>query len=167
MKNCNMCQGSKAVRHEPYGLLQPSELQDQPWWFISMDFITDIPESDRYDTILNLVDRLTKMSYCISYRKDLDTRQFTTLFMQHIERLDGIPRYILTDRGTLFPSGLWKQITQKLEIERKLSTAYHLQTEAQTDRTNVILEQYLQAYVNNQQDNWNYLLPLAQFVYNN
>ena len=132
-----------------------------------MDFITDLPESDGYDTILVVIDRLTKMSHFISCKKDLDARQFATLFMQHIVRLHEISRDIITDRGSLFTSGLWKQITGKLGIERRLGTAFHLQTDGQTERTNAILEQYLRAYVNYQQDNWNELLPLAEFAYNN
>ena len=167
MKNCDTCQRSKAVRHAPYGLLQPKEVPDQPWRAIAMDFITDLPESDGYDMIHIVIDRLTKMSYFISCKKDLDARQFTSLFMQHIVRLHGIPRDIITDRGSLFTSGLWKQITERLGIERRLSTAFHPQTDGQTERTNAILEQYLRAYVNYQQDNWNELLPLAEFAYNN
>ena len=167
VKNCDTCQQSKAVQHALYGLLQPNKVPDQPWQSITMDFITDIPESDGYDTILVVIDRLTKMSQFISCKKDLDARQFATLFMQHIVRLHGIPRDIITDRGSLFTSGLWKQITEKLGIERRLSTAFHPQTDGQTKRTNAILEQYLRAYINYQQDNWNELLPLAEFAYNN
>ena len=167
VKNCGTCQRSKAVRHATYGLLQPNEVPDQPWRSIAMDFITDLPESDGYDTILVVIDRLTKMSHFISCKKDLDARQFATLVMQHIVRLHEISRDIITDRGSLFTSGLWKQITGKLRIERRLSTAFHLQTDGQTERTNAILEQYLRAYVNYQQDNWNELLPLAEFAYNN
>ena len=117
--------------------------------------------------ILVVIDRLTKMSHFMSCKKDLDARQFTELFVQHIVRLHGIPRDNITDRGSLFTSGLWKQITKKLGIERRLSTAFHPQIDGQTERTNAILEQYLRAYVNYQQDNWNELLPLAEFAYNN
>ena len=87
--------------------------------------------------------------------------------MQHIVRLHGIPRDIITDRGSLFTSGLWKQISKTLGIERRLSAAFHPQTDGQTERSNTILEQYLRAYVNYQQDDWNELLPLAEFVSNN
>ena len=100
-------------------------------------------------------------------QKGLGCRQFTALFMQYIVRLHGIPRNIITDRGILFNSGLWKQITEKLGIERRLSIAFHPQIDGQTKRTNAILEQYLRGYVNYKQDNWNELLPLAEFAYNN
>jgi len=155
------------VRHAPYGLLQPNEAPDRPWKSIAMDFITDLPKSEGYDTILVVIDRLTKMSHFIPCSKDLDARQFANLFMKEIVRLHGLPQDIITDRGTLFTSDLWKESTGKLGIERRLSTAFHPQTEGQTERANAILEQYLQAYINYQQDDWCGYLPLAEFAYNN
>ena len=143
IKNCDMCQRSKAVRHAPYSLLLPNEIPEQPWRYIAMDFITDLPNSKGYDTILVINDRLTKMSHFILCRKNLDARQFATLLMQHIVRLHGIPRDIITDRGSLFTSELWKETTKNLWIERRLSTAFHAQTDGQTERTNAILEEYL------------------------
>ena len=162
-----MCQRSKAVRHAPYGLLHPNEIPDQPWQSIAMDFITDLPNSNGYDTILVVIDRLTKMSHFIPCGKGPDARQFATLFMQHVVRLHGIPRDIITDRGRLFNSELWKETTKNFGIEKGLSTPFHPQTEGQTERTNVILEQYLRAYINYQQDNWSDLLAIAEFAYNN
>jgi hypothetical protein len=132
-----------------------------------MDFITDLPKSEGYDTILVVIDRLTKMSHFIPCSKDLDARQFANLFMKEIVRLHGLPHDIITDRGTLFTSDLWKETTGKLGIERRLSTAFHPQTDGQTERTNAILEQYLRAYINYQQDDWCGYLPLAEFAYNN
>ena len=107
------------------------------------------------------------MSHFIPGKKDLDARQFATLFMQNIVRLHGIPRDMITDRGSLFTLGLWKQITEKLGIERRLRTVFSPQTDGKTERTNAILEQYLRAYINYQQDNWNESLPLAEFAYDN
>jgi len=132
-----------------------------------MDFITDLPKSDGYDTILVVIDRLTKMSHFIPCAKDPDAQQFANLFMKEIIRLDGQPHDIITDRGTLFTSDLWKETTGKLGIERRLSTAFHPQTDGQTERTNAILEQYLRVYINYQQDDWCGYLPLAEFAYNN
>ena len=115
-----------------------------------MDFITDLPTSDGYDTFLVVIDRVTKMSHFIPCKKSQDAQQFATLFLKEIIRLHGIPRDIITDRGSLFTSDLWKEITEKLGIERRLSTAFHPQTDGQTERTNGILEQYLRAFVNYQ-----------------
>ena len=73
VKNCNICQRSKAVRHAPYGMLQSNEVPDKPWKSIAMDFITDLPTLDGYDTILVVIDRLTKMSHFIPCKKNLGT----------------------------------------------------------------------------------------------
>ena len=97
----------------------------------------------------------------------MNTKQFKMLFINNIYRLDRLPADITTDRDPLFTSELWKETTKQLQIERKMSTAFHPQTDGQTERTNTILEQYLQAYVNYQQDNWTELLLLAEFAYSN
>ena len=106
------------VRHAPYEMLQSNEVPDQPWKSIAIDFITDLPNSDRYDTILVVIDRVTKMSHFIPCRKDLDGRQFATLFLKEIIRLHRIPCDSITDRGSLFTSELWKHTTEKLGIEQ-------------------------------------------------
>ena len=121
-------------------MLQSNEVPDQPWKSIAIDVITDLAISDGYDTILVVIDGLTKKSHLIPCNKDLDTRQFATLFLKEIKRLHGIPRDVITDRGNLFTSELWKKTTEKLGIERRLSTAFHQQTDGQTERTNGILE---------------------------
>jgi len=118
-----------------------------------MDFITDLPKSEKSETILVVIDRLTKMSHFIACSKDVDTRQFANLFMKEIVRVHGLPHDIITGRGALLTSDLWKQSTGKLGIERRLSTAFHPQTDGQTERTNAILEQYLRAYISYQQNN--------------
>jgi len=99
------------VRHAPYGLMQSNEAPDRPWKSIAMDFITDLPKSEGDDTILVVIDRLTKMSHFIPCSKDLDARQFANLFMREIVRLHGLPHGIISDRGTLFTSELWKETT--------------------------------------------------------
>jgi len=116
IKNCDTCQRTKVVRHAPYGLLQSSEAPDRPWKSIAMDFITDLPKSEGYDTILVVIDRLTKMSHFIPCSKDLDAWQFANLFMKEIVRLHGLPHDIITDRGTLFTADLRKETMGKLGI---------------------------------------------------
>ena len=119
-----------------------------------MDFITDLPMSQGYDAILVVIDRLTKISHFIPCYKDMNTRQFAKSFINEIFRLHGLPNDIIPDRGAIFTSDLWKETTKLLVIERRLSTAFHPQTDAQTERTNATREQYLRAYSNYQQDNW-------------
>src|SRR5207302_5332603 len=147
IRNCDTCQRTKVVRHAPYGLLQPNVVPSRPWKSISMDFITDLPESAGHDTILVVVDRLTKMSHFIPCRKDINAKQFALVFLKEIFRLHGLPRDIIADRGSIFTSDMWKEITTKLCIERHLSIGFYLQMDGQTERTNGILEQYLHAYI--------------------
>jgi len=97
----------------------------------------------------------------------MDAKQFQEMFLREIFRLHGLLRDIITDRGSIFTSDLWKETTKRIGIERRLSTAFYLQTDGQTERTNSTLEQYLRAYVNYQQDDWKELLPMAEFAYNN
>jgi len=132
-----------------------------------MDFITDLPKSEGDDAILIVIDRLTKMAHFLPCTKEIDARQFSELFMREIFPLHGLPKDIITDRGSIFNSNLSKETTKQLGIERRLSTALHPQTDRQTERTNSTLEQYLRAYVNYQRDNWKELLPMAEFAYNN
>ena len=91
----------------------------------------------------------------------MNTGQFRILFMNNIYRIHGLLANITTDRDTVFTSELWKETTKELQIKRKMSMAFHLQTDGKTERTNAILEQYLRAYVNYQQDNWVELLPIV------
>ena len=108
-----------------------------------MDFITDLPLSEGADAILIVIDRLTKMAHLIQCTKDMDAKQVQEMFLKEIFRLHGLPRDIITDRGSIFTSDLWKDTTKKLGIGRRLSTAFHPQTDGQTERTNSTLEQYL------------------------
>jgi len=166
-KKFDTCQRTKVVRHAPYPLLQSNDAPDRPSKSISMDFITDLPKSEGYESILVVIDRLTKMSHFIRCSKDLDARLFANLFMKEIVRLHGVPHDIITNRGTLFTSDVWRETTGKLGIERRLSTAFHPQMDGQTEPTNAILEQYLRAYINYQQDYWCGYLPPGEFAYNN
>jgi len=167
VKRCDICQRTKVRRHTPYRLIKPNAAPDRPWKSISMDLITDLPLSEGADAILIVIDRLTKMAHLIPCTNDIGAKQFQEMFLREIFRLHGQPRDIITDRGSIFTSDLWKETTKKLGIERRLSTAFHSQTDGQTERMNSTLEQYLRACVNYQQDDWNELLQMAEFAYNN
>jgi len=120
IRYCETGQRTRVVRHVPYRLLQLNKAPDRPWTSMAMDFITALQNSDGYDTILVVIDRLTKMSHFISCSKVLDVRQFANLFIKEIVRLRGLPHDIITHRRTLFTSAIWKETTGKLAIERSL-----------------------------------------------
>ena len=165
--SCDVCARSKTARHKPYGKLQPLPVPEKPWSSISMDFITDLPKSSKFDAILVVVDRLTKMAHFIPCTKSISAKETADLVLNNVIRLHGIPEDIISDRGPQFASKFWKSLFSMLGTKTKLSSAFHPETDGQTERVNQVLEQYLRAYVNYLQDNWSGMLSLAEFSYNN
>jgi hypothetical protein len=134
---------------------------------ISMDFITGLPEDGGMNTIWVIVDHLTKMAYLIVCKDTMGTRALADRFLMHVVWAHRLPSSIISDRGSLFTSQFWKRVMEAMGTSRNLSTAFHLESDRQMERINAILEQYLWAYCNYQQNNWNQLLPMAEFCYNN
>jgi len=132
-----------------------------------MDFITSLPPSNGKDALWVIIDRLTKMGHFVACHGTMKPEDLADQFLQQIIRPHGLPSSIISDRGILFTSDFWTRITKALGISRNLSTAFHRQTDGQTERANATLEQYLRAYCNYQQDDWEKLLPIAEFCYNN
>ena len=137
---CDICSRSKIPRHRPYGLLQPLPIPETPWTSISMDFIVDLPPSKTFNSIFVVVDRLTKMAHFIPCHKTVTGEETTRLFVDNIYRLHGLPNDIISDRGTQFTSKFWQSLFKILGVEIKLSSAYHPQTDGQTERVNQVLE---------------------------
>jgi hypothetical protein len=167
VNSCDNCQRNKQNRHKPYGLLQPLPIPQAPWSSISMDFITQLPVSNGYTSIFVVVDRLTKMAHFIPTHDEIDAEGTVALFMNRIVTLHGLPDDIVSDRGSVFTAQFTRAFMEALNVTQNLSTAYHPQSDGQTERTNATLEQYLRCYSNYHQDNWSSLLPLAEFCYNN
>ena len=163
LKTCDACQRNKTVGHKKYGRLQPLEVPYRPWEHISMDFITDLPKVNGYDQTWVIVDRFTKIAHFIP----LKNRQAHTLaiaFIREIWRLHGLPIGVVSDRDTVFISKLWSEVMRLLDVSQDMSTAYHPQTDGQTERVNQVLEQYLRMYCSWDQKNWMEFLPYADFV---
>ncbi|SYW79653.1 uncharacterized protein UHO2_04296 [Ustilago hordei] len=170
--SCPVCARYKAPRHRPYGLLQPLATPDRPWGSISLDFIEGLPTSKKYDSktydsILVIVDRLTKFAILAPTHKTVTAKQTAVLLYGHMVRLFGYPDHMVSDRGRQFISGAWKAFAEQMGVKHSLSTAYHPQTDGQTERVNQVIEQYLRMYCNYEQNDWANLLDTAAFVYNN
>jgi len=169
---CITCRRSKHDRHKPYGLLQPLRVPDRPGESYSMDFVVKLPSSqepttqETYDSIMVVVDRFAKSGKFIPYRESFKVEDLAHIFIKHVVAQHGMPRELVTDRGSVFTSNFWSALMQQFGVKHKLSTSYHPQTDGQTERMNQTLEQYLRCYVNSQQDNWVRLLPMAQYAYN-
>jgi hypothetical protein len=173
VQECDTCAKAKHARHKPYGELQSPAMPDKAWASVALDFITKLPKSKdpltgvEYDSILVTNDRLTKYTYLEPYLEASNAEALAYTFIRTIIARHGVPEELISDRDKLFTSQFWKSLMDQLGVEHKLSTAYHPQTDGQTERTNQTIEQYLRCYVNHQQDNWVQLLPMAQFSFNN
>ena len=165
--NCEICIRNKSSHHKPYGLLQPLSVPDTPWSSISVDFITQLPASNEYTAICVFVDRFSKMALFVPTTNQVDAEETCKLFMKHVFCHFGVPEDIVSDRGVTFTSKFTQAMMKALKVKQKLSTAFHPQTDGQTERINSILEQYLRCYINYQQSDWSEYLPIAQFAYNN
>ena len=172
VSECDICQRSKTNRHAPYGLLQPPPTPGKAWKSIAFDFIVKLPASKEpmtqvvYDSIWVVTCRTTKYGHFVPYKESSDATELAYAFMRNIVSQHGLPDEIISDRDKLFTSKFWVSLMAQLGAHHKLSTAFHPQTDGQTERLNQTLEQYLRSYVNQKQDDWVQLLPLAEFAYN-
>ena len=172
IKKCLSCQRNKHATHAKYGEIQYQEPPDSPWDEVTMDFITKLPKSkdpatgEDYDSILVMVDRLTKYSHIIPFKEKYNAEQLGFIVLDRLIRYHGIPEGLTSDRDKLFTSNYWKTLIPLLGTKLRMSTAYHPQTDGQTERTNQSLEQYLRHYINSTQNNWVSLLPMAQLALN-
>jgi len=168
VRSCAECQQNKAARHSPYGLSSPLELPYAPWQSIAMDFITELPISDECDQLWVVIDRFTKMAHFLALRREGKTAAgLAVIFAREVWKHHGLPTDIVSDRDSRFTSETWKEFLQLLGIRPRMSTAFHPQTDGQTERLNQTIEAYLRAFVGNEQDDWVCLLPMAKFAYNN
>ena len=167
VEGCDACQQNKNRTEQPAGKLMPNSILERPWTHISADFITKLPLAQEYDSILVVVDRLTKMVHFIPTIEKTSAEGLARLFRDNVWKLHGLPESIISDRGPQFAAGLMKELNEMLQIKRKLSTAFHPQTNGQTERVNQELEQYLRMFIDHRQEQWPEQLGIAEFTYNN
>jgi hypothetical protein len=173
IRQCADCQKNKHSTHAPYGEMQAIQVPDGPWTDIAMDFVTGLPASRdpvtkiTYNAILVIIDRFTKYAEMIPFHNKYTAEHLGYVILDRLIRHHGIPKTIISDRDKLFTSNYWTTLVALIGIKRKLSTAYHPQTDGQTERTNRTMKTYLKIYSNTSQNNWVQLLPMAQLAYNN
>jgi len=152
---------------QPFGPLMPNKVPNGPWKIISTDLITQLPESNGYNAICVIVDRLTKRAHFIPINNWFLFKDMAQLIYDKVYLLHGLPLQIISDRGVQYSAELFQEWYKILGIEFTMSTAYHPQTDGQIELVNQALEQYLRCYVDYNLSNWSGLLPSAEFVYNN
>jgi hypothetical protein len=165
---CLTCQQVKAEHQRPGGLLQPIEVSEWKWDEITMDFIIGLPKTSvGFNSIWVIVDRLTKSAHFISVKTSYTAEKLAWIYHKEVVRLHGIPRSIISDRGAVFTSRFWKALHKAMGTQLKFSSAFHPQTDGQTERVNQQLEDMLRACVMDWGSSWSEYLPLIEFAYNN
>jgi len=163
---CDNCQRMKATRDAKHGLLHPLELASKPWTHISSDFITELLESGGYKNILIVVDRFTKMAHFIPIVKR-EAVEVAQAYLNGVWKYHRIPEDVVSDRDATFTGQYIANLYDYLGIKRSMSTAYHPQTDGQTERINQVREAYLRAYCNYEQNDWSEMIAMAKYAYNN
>ena len=142
------------------------------WKDLLMDFVTGLPiltdwKGDSYDSILIIVDLLTKMVYYKPVTVTIDAPGLAKVIINVVIRHHGLPDSIVTNMELLFTSKFWSLLCYFFGIKRRLSIAFYPQTNGKTEKQNSKLEAHFQAFVNFKQNDWARLLPMAEFAYNN
>eukprot|EP00253_Pinus_taeda_P015024 PITA_15024 len=168
LAQCLECQQIKAEHQHLDGLLQPLPIPEWKCETISIDFITELPKAKKNnDSIMVVVDKLSKATHFIYVQSTYRAAQIAHIFMQNVFRLHGLPKTIISDRDVKFTSAFWRTLFVELGTQLNFSTAYHPQTDEQTERVNQVVEDMVRAYVMQQPMLWEEYLHLVEFAYNN
>jgi hypothetical protein len=166
--SCLPCQSNKPGNQLPMGLLQPLPVPSKKWEQVTMDLITQLPRTKAgNDAIVVWVDKLSKQVHFAATQSTVTAVELAKLFYREVVRHHGIPSSIVSDRDVRFTSNFWKALWQQTGTKLAMSTAYHPQSDGQTERANRTLEDMLRAYANYQQDNWDEQLVAAEIACNN
>jgi hypothetical protein len=166
VKQCSVCQQAKHTTTLPLGLLSPLPIPKQVWEDIAMDFITGLPNSAGYTVILVVIDRLIKFAHLFALKKDFDSKKVAEIMMQHIVKLYGMPKSIVSDRDKVFTSKFWQHLFKMQGTTLAMSSAYHPQSDGQSEALNKCLEMYLRCLTFTNPHIWCKMLHLAQYWYN-
>ncbi|MCO5551221.1 hypothetical protein L7F22_004720 [Adiantum nelumboides] len=167
VRRCLIYQKTKVERVKIPGKLEPLDIPQMKWECISMDFFTGLPKTTgNYDSIFVIVDKLTKVAHLIPVKQTATAADIAQVFVKKKVRLHGIPARIISDRDAKFTSKFWQAMFQSLGTQLNLNTAYHPETDGQTERVNQVIEDMLRAYCNQQPQKWIKFLHLVKFAYN-
>jgi hypothetical protein len=167
ISSCMACQSNKSSNKATAGLLHPLPIPSHAWESISMDFVGPLPATSRgHDNVLVVVDRLSKMVHIIPCRITVTAPQVASLVWREVVRHHGIPSSIISDRDPKFLSHFWTELWRLCGTELNKSTAYHPQSDGQTERMNRIIEEILRCYVKDMGDDWDQHLTAVEIAIN-
>jgi hypothetical protein len=164
IRNCHACRRSTVPRDKTPGLLHPLPIADRPWQHISVDFKSFSKDRRGFDTIAVFVDRFGKRPISIPCYSTIDAPELARLYLIHVHKYYGPATTVVSDRGPQFVSAFWDEFNRILGTKIKLSTAFHPQTDGQTENANQYIDQRLRPFVNHYQDNWSDLIHIVDFA---
>ena len=167
VEGCGLCQRMKNRTEELAGKMKLSEVPKKPWSHLTVDFITKLPVVAEKDVVLVVCDRLSKMTHFVATTEGTSVEGLARLFWDNVWKLHELPESVVSDRGPQFAVELTKELNRMLGIKTKLSTAFHPQTDGQTERMNQELEQYLRFFIEHRQKDWLEWMAAAEFAINN
>ena len=168
VSKCYTCQKVKAEHQKPSGLIQPLEIPEWKWEYITMDFIVGLPRTkSNHDAIWVIIDRMTKSAHFLPINERFSMDKLIHMYLKDIITRHGVPVSIMSDRDPHFNSRFWKQFQEHFGTRLKMSTAYHPQMDGQSERTIQTIEDMLRSCALDFKGNWDEHLPLVEFSYNN
>lgn len=166
ISECDICQRFKGENVKYPGLLQPLPIPNRIWADISMDFIDGLPNSQGKSVVFVVVDRLTKYGHFMALSHPYTAQDVAKVFFDQVYKLHGLPSTIVSDRDAVFTSHFWQELFSLQGCQLCLSTAYHPQTDGQTEALNKCLENYLRCMTSDHPKLWVKWLTLAEWWYN-
>jgi len=166
IRNCDICQRHKAEATKPAGLLQPLPIPEHIWSAISMDFIDGLPKSYGRTTIFVVVARFSKYDHFTPLKHPYTAPQVAQTFFEVIFLLHGIPTSIVCDRDPVFTGIFWRELLHLHGTKFNFSSAYHPQTDGQTEVVNRTIEMYLRCFISSSPRQWAKWLPWVEYCYN-
>jgi transposase InsO family protein len=170
VKGCAECQHHKTNNRPTKAPLKPiwAKPEATPFETVAIDFIMKLSLSQGYDSILTVTDHdCSKATIFIPCIEEISGEETAAAYAKHVFTRYGLPSKIISDRDPRFTSKFTRELCKLLGIQQNISTAYHPQTDGQSEWTNQWLEQYLRFWVNERQDDWAQYLPLTEFAHNN
>ena len=166
--SCDACQRNKPSQQATMGMAMPLPIPTRPGQQWSMDLITALPRSrSGNDAIVVFVDKLVKLNHYVACKTTVSAPELATIFIREVVRLHGVPESILSDRDPRFTANFWRAFWSQLGTTLTMSTAYHPQSDGQTERANRTLEEMLRSRINFEQDDWDEHLAAAELAINN
>ena len=163
---CAVCQRVKSVNALPFGLLHPHDIPTRPWSHVSLDWVGPLPPSAGFDSILTIVCMLTKYAYFIPCNKTMTSQDLASAFMERVVSNHGLPTKLVSDRDPRITGDFFSSFFRRLGSKLNISTAYHPQTDGQTEVIHPQLGVLLRAYAHPLNDTWAEQLPVIQLAYN-